>query len=80
MGLSFLGSNACMKVKVKMLVIQLCLTLCDPWTVAHQAPLSMEFSRQESWSELPFPCGNFVLSDFSLFFMRNSDVRSVILR
>ena len=26
-----------------------------PWTVAHQAPLSMEFSRQEYWSELPFP-------------------------
>ena len=26
-----------------------------PWTVAHQAPLSMEFSRQEDWSELPFP-------------------------
>ena len=26
-----------------------------PWTVAHQAPLSMGFSRQEYWSELPFP-------------------------
>ena len=26
-----------------------------PWTVVHQAPLSMEFSRQEYWSELPFP-------------------------
>ena len=26
-----------------------------PWTVAHQAPLSMEFSRQEYWNELPFP-------------------------
>jgi len=26
-----------------------------PWTVAHQAPLSMEFSKQEYWSELPFP-------------------------
>ena len=26
-----------------------------PWTVARQAPLSMEFSRQEYWSELPFP-------------------------
>jgi len=24
-------------------------TLCDPWTVARQAPLSMEFSRQEHW-------------------------------
>ena len=26
-----------------------------PWTVACQAPLSMEFSRQEYWSGLPFP-------------------------
>ena len=26
-----------------------------PWTVARQAPLSMEFSRQECWSELPCP-------------------------
>ena len=26
-----------------------------PWTVARQAPLSMGFSRQEYWSELPFP-------------------------
>jgi len=25
------------------------------WTVALQAPLSMEFSRQEYWSGLPFP-------------------------
>ena len=26
-----------------------------PWIVALQAPLSMEFSRQEYWSGLPFP-------------------------
>ena len=26
-----------------------------PWTVAHQAPLSMEFSRQEYWSRVSFP-------------------------
>ena len=26
-----------------------------PWTVAHQAPLSKEFSRQEYWSGLPCP-------------------------
>ena len=25
-----------------------------PWTVAYQAPLSMEFSRQDYWSGLPF--------------------------
>ena len=32
--------------------VQLCVTL---WTVAHKAPLPMGFSRQENWSELPFP-------------------------
>ena len=32
--------------------VQLFVTL---WTVAHQAPLSMGFSRQEYWSGLPFP-------------------------
>ena len=26
-----------------------------PWTVAHQGPLSVGFSRQEYWSGLPFP-------------------------
>ena len=26
-----------------------------PWTVAHKAPLSMGFSRQEYWSGVPFP-------------------------
>ena len=33
-----------------------------PWTVAYQAPLSMEFSRQEYWSGLPFPSPDFVFS------------------
>ena len=33
--------------------LQLCLTLCDPWPVAHQAPLSIGFSRQEYWSGFP---------------------------
>ena len=28
---------------------------CAPWTVAHQAPLSIGFSRQEYWNGLPFP-------------------------
>ena len=41
------------KVKMKSLSrVQLFATL---WTVAHQAPLSMGFSRQEYWSGLPFP-------------------------
>ena len=36
-------------------VIKLCLTLATVWTIAHQAPLSMGFSRQEYCSGLPFP-------------------------
>ena len=41
--------------KVKVLVAQLFLTLWTPWTVAHQAPQSMGFSRQEYWSGFPCP-------------------------
>ena len=37
------------------LVAKSCLTFVTPWTVACQAPLSMGFSTQEYWSELPFP-------------------------
>ena len=37
------------------LVIQLYMTLETPWTGAHQAPLSMEFPRQEYWNGLQFP-------------------------
>ena len=33
--------------------VQLCAT---PWTVAHQSPLFIGFSRQKYWSGLPFPC------------------------
>ena len=37
------------------LVAKSCPTLSAiPWTVAHQAPLSMGFPRQEDWSGLPF--------------------------
>ena len=44
-----------LKVKSESEVAQSCLILCNPWTVAHQAPPSMGFSRQEYWSGLPFP-------------------------
>ena len=36
-------------------LLQSCPTLVTPWTAAHQAPLSMGFSRQEHWSGLSFP-------------------------
>ena len=35
--------------------VKSCSTLCNPMAVAHQAPLSMGFSRQEYWSGLPCP-------------------------
>ena len=38
-----------------MTVAQSCPTHATPWTVAHQALLSMEFSRQEYWSGLSLP-------------------------
>ena len=42
---------------MKVLVAQLCCVLLFviPWPGAHQASLSMEFSRQEYWSGLTFP-------------------------
>ena len=41
------------KIEVKLL--SRVWLFATPWTVAHQAPPSMEFSRQEYWSGLPFP-------------------------
>ena len=38
------------------LVAQLCLTLCDSSTIAHKAPLSIEFSRQETWKPTGVGC------------------------
>ena len=51
--LGFDGKGAKKQVKVK--VAQSCPTLCDAMVVAQQAPLSMEFSRQECSSGLSFP-------------------------
>ena len=42
------------KGKWKFWVTQ-CPALCNPWTVACQVPLSVEFSRHEYWSGLRFP-------------------------
>ena len=36
-------------------VLSRILLFATPWTVAHQAPLSLEFSRQEYWSSFPLP-------------------------
>ena len=47
-------SNA-WKWKVKVKSLSRVRLLATPWTVAHQAPLSMGFPRQEYWSGLPRP-------------------------
>ena len=41
-----------LKVKVKVKSLSRVRPFATPWTVAHQAPLFMEFSRQEHWSGL----------------------------
>ena len=49
---------SCMRACMKLLShIQL---FAIPWTVAYQAPPSMEFSRQEYWNGLPFPSPSIV--------------------
>ena len=68
------------------LVTQSCLTLATPWTVAHQAPLSMGFSRQEYRTGLPFPSPqypgvSFISRDLNVIFMQwllNMSLRVVL--
>ena len=47
-------SNA-WKWEVKVKLLSRVRLLVTPWTAAHQAPLSMGFSRQEFWSGVPLP-------------------------
>ena len=55
--LSFTSYSLCpsCSLKVKVIVTQSWPTPCDPWTVTLQALLSMEHSKQEYWTGLPFP-------------------------
>ena len=46
--------NVVLVICVCVLVAQSCPTLCDLWTAAHQAPLSIGFSKQTWWSGLLF--------------------------
>ena len=48
MNISLISNKRCSSASMRGLVTQLCPTLCDP-----MAPLSIGFSRQEYWSELP---------------------------
>ena len=49
------GLHALLDVCVCVCVLTRVQLFAIPWTVAHQAPLSMGFPRQEYWSGLPFP-------------------------
>ena len=51
---AFSFSNA-WKLKVKVKSLNRVRLLATPWTVAHQAPPSMGFARQEYWSGVPLP-------------------------
>ena len=49
-------ATACPRLRIISVQSFSCVPLfATPWTIAHQAPLSMEFARQEYWSGAPFP-------------------------
>ena len=58
-------------------------SLWPPWTIAHQAPLSMGFSRQEYWSVLSFPSPEGIFLTYGLnpllFFVLHWEVGSLPL-
>ena len=49
------GTLAALQACVHACALSCVQLFVTPWTVALQAPLSMRFSRQESWSGCPFP-------------------------
>ena len=55
----------------KCLHAESCLTLCNPWTVARQPPLSNGFPRQEYWRGLPFPSKGIFLTQGSNLLLRH---------
>ena len=59
-------SNA-WKWKVRVKSLSRVWLFATPWTAAHQAPLSMGFSRQENWSGVPLPSPTYVYSHTHTF-------------
>ena len=55
------------KWNVKVKSLSLDWLVATPWTVAHQAPPSMGFSRQEYWSGLPLPSPMYLLKSVKLY-------------
>ena len=64
-------SNA-WKWKNKMKSLSCVRLLATPWTAAHQAPLSMGFSRQEYWSGLPLPSPRYCITSSPMRNLKNS--------
>ena len=64
-----LSSTAILKIVVGCVCMWMCSAVSDcvtSWTVACQAPLSMEFSRREYWSGVPFPSPKLTRATFKL--------------
>ena len=67
------------KVKVKVKSLSRVWLFATLWTVAHQAPPSMGFSRQEHWSGLPFPSPlGMVLPPSFLYFFRGNGLYEIM--
>ena len=54
-GLAFVYVTYCLLICLLARLIQSCRLFATLWTIAHWAPVSMRFSRQEYWSGLPCP-------------------------
>ena len=52
---------------------------CNPMTVAHQAPLSMDFSRQEYWSGLSFPSPKFAVFLGNMIYGKDAEQSDIFL-
>ena len=50
-----LGHHSAFTIHVHVCMLSHVRPFVTPWTIAHQVPLSMGVSRQEYWSESPFP-------------------------
>ena len=70
-------SNA-WKWKVKVKSLSRFRLVATPWTAAHQAPLSMGFSRQEYWSGVPLPSPR-ILEWVAISFSRGSSQLCLLL-
>ena len=54
--------------------------LATPWTAAHQAPLSMGFSRQECWSGVPLPSLAYSLRGPNFFFLNSIFINTKVMQ